>query len=288
MRFLVLGGNSFLGREFVNTLVREDKEFLQVSKTGREGCKKLDIFDLDLFTETLDSFRPNIVVNFAWFTSRKNYTTSEENWRYYKNSLDIYSLLNTYKVERYVGIGSGSEYGEVGSFAAGFSKLNPRSIYAQAKAKTFQELLALSKNSYTKLSWARVFQPFGIGQHIECFIPSVIRSLRLGLNYKVTNPHRGLDWIHISDIASGLMMGIAIGLLEFDLGTGKVNTNEEIFRYLSHFSQDGEFQQDTISDSLFSQEANSLSVAGNSPLVTSGAWTPKIDLFSELSKLYFS
>lgn len=59
MRFLITGANGQLAREFIKTFEKEKKEYLALSK------KELDISDLDMVSETVRKYKPDVIINCA-------------------------------------------------------------------------------------------------------------------------------------------------------------------------------------------------------------------------------
>jgi nucleoside-diphosphate-sugar epimerase len=278
MVFLVLGSRSFLSREYCQQLQNRGHIVLESSRSG--SALDLDIFDLDRFKFALEALKPDYVINFAWITKLHEYEESEMNWRYSDASINLLQTLAQFDGISYIGIGSGSEYGLEGEFSASYSTLNPRTTYAKAKVKTYEELRAESNNSGVKFYWARVFQPYGKRQDSSRLIPQLINSIKCKSTFLINSPHREVDWIHSEDVASGLITGVEAQIETFDLGTTRSISNIEICEFL----KDNFGLKYSLVEGA-NQESSYLRVSKDSPLFTLTNWSPRIDLFSKLSEM---
>jgi nucleoside-diphosphate-sugar epimerase len=278
MKFLILGASSFLARQFCSDLKSLGHTVYESSRSGTPI--KLDIFDSSKISEHLANLKPNFIVNFAWNTQHDSYSTNPINSQYTKSSIEIFRISQEFRSMRYIGIGSGAEYGENGLFSAGISISNPKTEYAKAKAKTFERLKEESNNGRFEFQWARVFQPYGPKQDSKRFIPSILACIRENSIFVLQNPFYEADWIHTHDISTGLIAGIENGFQEFDLGTSETISNLTICQYLSQkFGL--KFK---ISDSSDLTQ-NRYGVAKTSPLLKETSWRPSRKLLVELDKM---
>lgn len=227
-RVLVIGGSGFLGRNFVN-VARLRKEFeLVVSKRNSGNLNyRLDLANLDEARMYLLKFQPEIVVNFAWITSRSSYELSSENMKYCENEIAFFNLCCEMEISQYISMGSSAEHYNRCSWPDHLNlECNQLNLYSFYKSVARDEMRKMSSSSKTMFNWCRIYQPYGPYQDLERFAANVINRMKVNEQLYVKQPNIQSDWISAKDIALGILRLIdeeASGYSEFGTGNGVSN-----------------------------------------------------------------
>ena len=178
-------------------------------------------------------------------------------------------------------LGSGAEYGtQSARSTAGVTKLNPENLYAQQKVIAFDSAKEFLSESQVRLTWARVFQPYGPHQDKKRLLPYLIDSLKSGKSIHLVDTSSILDWITTRDLASAIAWIINnVTPMEVDIGTSIGFTNVELLKHLESLL--GNSTQWTGQSQQTSTNYQVSLVGKDSPLFKSG-WVPQDSLTSGL------
>lgn len=284
MKILVIG-NGFLGASIIQRLESEGHEILIFSKTFKEGVESQqvigNIFHFDDFTKTL-SWNPQVIVHTAWTTAHGLYVGDSSNYMYAQFTSDLAQYIVHSGVEHLIILGTCAEYGpqSVPSIA-GITKLKPNSLYAEQKIVAFNSAKESFLETNTRLTWARIFQPYGPNQDKNRLLPYLIDSLRAGKQLELNDTSSILDWITTRDIASAISWIINHDTAtEVDVGTGCGYTNLELLQHLETMLGNSNQWSRIVPQSPFSESVTL--VAKDSPLFISG-WSPSDSLDTGLN-----
>lgn len=283
MKILVIG-NGFIATPIIQRLESEDHDLLIYSRTTKRGIQSRqivgDLFDFENFVRTL-SWGPHIIIHSAWVTAHGHYTTDQVNYKYAEFTSELARYIANTDVKHLVVLGSGSEYGtQKATSTAGITRLKPENLYARQKVIAFNSAKALLSKSKVRLSWARIFQPYGPRQDKKRLLPYMIDALENDEQIRLNDTSSVLDWITTRDIASAISWVINNDTpTEVDIGTTFGFTNVELLRHLEGLVG-GTVQWKRFAERNSSKGQVSL-VGKNSPLFESG-WLPSDDLDSGL------
>ena len=283
MKILVIG-NGFIATSLIQKLESEGHELLIFSRTLNENIKSQqilgDIFLFEDFVKTL-LWKPQIVIHTAWITTYSSYKNDPSNLRYARFTSDLAKHIALTDIEHFIILGTCAEYGhQTEASTAGITKLSPDNLYAKQKVLAFNSVKEILGGSKVRLTWARIFQPYGPRQDKDRLIPYLIHSLKSGARIQLGDTSSIHDWITTRDIASAISWVINHQVsMEVDVGTTFGSTNVEILKELEELlgnsTQWKEF-------ATLKYGANELSIVGeDSPLLKSG-WAPLDSLHTGL------
>lgn len=283
MKILVIG-SGFLAASIVQRLESEGHDLLVYSRTrsAHIRCRQIegDIFNFQEFLRVLD-WKPLVVIHTAWITTPRLYQNDLSNYKYAEFAVKLADAIAFSGVEHLVILGTCAEYGrQNGPSTAGLTKPAPVSLYAEQKVAACNAVINILQGTDTRLTWARIFYPYGPNQDRKRLIPHLISALKNDETIQLSDISSVLDWITTRDIASAISWVIGNDLpREIDVGTSLGYTNLEILVTLKELLQNN--SQNTTSQFHLIGLNEVFVVGGNSPLLRSG-WLPQDSLESGL------
>jgi nucleoside-diphosphate-sugar epimerase len=242
-RTLVIGGGGFVGSAILSRL---GKSHYIVGTTRAKSAEaaNLDLIEFDLFdqsnwNEVLERSQPKTVICTAWETEHKEYWNKETNKAYSKAIQDFATLSFTKSVEKFVGLGSMSEYGySPGACFSGVTPLNPQDLYSETKIETSIRLKELASNFGKKFLWLRLFQPYGPLENSARLLPSSINSLIDGESISIKFPNHALDFLNVYDVANAIKFLMESDAQnEIDIGSGYPVRVEQVLRIIGNIME---------------------------------------------------
>lgn len=279
MKILVVG-SGFIATPVIQKLESEGHDLLTYSRTLNENlkCRQVvgDIFLFEDFVETL-LWEPQVIIHTAWITTHSRYKNDSSNHEYARFTYELAKYIAGTELEHLIILGSCAEYGhQAAASTAGITKLSPNNLYAQQKVQAFNSVREILKESKTRFTWARIFQPYGPKQDMSRLIPYLIHSLKKGDPIQLGDTTSIHDWITTRDIASAIswLIGHQVSV-EVDIGTSRGFNNVEILKKLEELLGDSTQWQQFDTQNY---GANQVSIVGkDSPLLRSG-WMPSDSL----------
>lgn len=283
MKILIIG-NGFIATAIIQRLQNEGHDLLVYSRTSKRNiqCKQVigDIFEFNNFTEVL-SWSPQVIIHTAWVTSHDAYKEDPTNFQYAQFTIDLGRYVSHSDVEHLVVLGTCAEYGfQKGPSSAGVTTVNPNNLYGKQKVFALNSIREFFQDSAVRLSWARIFYPYGPNQDTKRLLPYLIDSLKNGYPIELSDTSSVFDWISTRDVASAISWVIKHETpTEIDVGTGMGFTNVEL---LGHLEELLGISKQSRMFTTKSDSSRFVSLAGgDSPLFKSG-WVPGDSLVSGL------
>lgn len=283
MKILVIG-NGFIGTSIIQRLDSEGHELLVFSRSAHEQiqCKQIigDIFNFEDFRKVI-LWKPQIIIHTAWITTPGIYRNDPINFKYTQFTIELAKFLAHSDVEHLIILGTCAEYGhQRRPSTAGVTKTSPNTLYAEQKVSTLYAVKELLRQPEIRLTWLRIFYPYGPSQDKRRLVPHLIYSLKNCEPVVLKDISSIHDWITTRDIASAISWVIGNQLpIEIDVGTSFGFTNLELLLALEELLQT---TNQLPTEGLHDFGLDEVYVAGkNSPLFTSG-WLPTDSLSSGL------
>jgi nucleoside-diphosphate-sugar epimerase len=181
------------------------------------------------------TFGPEVVVHAAWITTPGAYLESVENDEWLRWSLAFAAGLAGAGLRRWVALGTCIEYAVTGAPAMeDATPLVPTSRYARTKVALHEGLRAILGGTGVGLAWARIFYPYGPGEHPARLASWLAGRIRAGEPFGLRTPASTKDYIHKDDVGSALLTLACAGEEgAFNVGTGMGVTVEELARTLA-------------------------------------------------------
>ena len=239
MKILVIGADGFIGRA-VTLMLSNEHEVFEGTRTGGNLAKsvKVDLMDKPAIARTLDSVKPEIIINCAGVV--ENSDKAKLNVEFTKNLLQSASDSGLSFKKIFIS-GSASEYGAVRPQDIPVKEstaLNPNTSYGKNKAEEVK--LALSyRQAGLPVVVGRIFNPIGAGMHPRFLIPSLLTQL---VKFKEGKPgsievsrlDSRRDYINVKDVASAIKV-LSEKTTKFDvynIGSAQSTSNRELITML--------------------------------------------------------
>jgi len=219
-RVLLTGATGFVGRQVVAALCKADVDLLLVVRDDSESRLSLaSVADIvltrDLFKESAEWWAAvcqsvDVVIHAAWYAEPGAYMQSPKNLDCFAGTLQLASGCVKAGVQRFVGIGSCSEYDmRVGHLSID-TPLRPTTPYARAKAATFLALSTLLPQQGIAFAWARLFYLYGEGEDARRLVPYLRARLSAGEPAELTSGTQIRDYLDVAD-AGAQIAALALG-----------------------------------------------------------------------------
>ncbi len=215
MRILVSGATGFIGRAFSKLALNRGHEIgamilpSESPPSGLAAEKKVTWLRGTLAEppwRDIAAFKPEVCLHLAWIATPGVYLESPENQSYYEWSLDFVRRARQTGVRHVVVAGTCIEYRISNQpLSEDHTPVEPKTTYAHWK----NELrLALERERTTNgfsFGWARVFYPYGVGEHPARLCSSIIQRLGRGEKIVLKTPESTKDYIYIDDLAEAFL-----------------------------------------------------------------------------------
>lgn len=212
---LVTGGNGFLGRHLIKSLLDTEAKVISMDRIAPEHDLKVPCHQIDLSHEAalkacIAAVQPDLVYHLAASLNRTR-DFSETNSILETNLNGTVNLLNALKdlpYQKLIYVSTSDVYGghliqppfkETGQFV-------PASPYALSKycgelaVQTYSELYS---KQYTIL---RLFNFFGPGMSSNFFISQLVEKLKSHTDFEMTEGAQQRDFLYISDVVQALLL----------------------------------------------------------------------------------
>lgn len=208
MRLLITGGTGFIGSALARCLAGSDEVAVLARRPPAvvpPGIRFLagDVANPDW--AVLEAYAPEAVVHAAWIATPGVYLESPENEQWVDWSLRFLGRLAEGGTRHFTVLGTCIEYAMTGlPLVEEVTPLDPRFPYSRAKVALHRELAPRLARAGARLAWARIFYPYGEGEHPARLCSSLLARLRAGQPVQLRTPDSVKDYVHVEDVARAL------------------------------------------------------------------------------------
>ncbi len=220
------GATGFVGRQILRALMARDQPVRVIKRPGAElpdapaATNGLEIATTaDLFAESdagLDALTEGIdtLIHAAWYAEPGKYLNSERNLDCLNGTLRLVQAFQRTGGRRFIGIGIGigtcAEYDVQARILSTETPLRPGTLYAAAKASTFQLLSQLLPAADIEFAWCRLFYLYGEGEDPRRLVPHLHASLSAGEPAELTSGRQIRDFLDVRE-AGERIATVALG-----------------------------------------------------------------------------
>jgi nucleoside-diphosphate-sugar epimerase len=182
------------------------------------------------------ALRPTHLLHLAWITTPGRYRHAPENLDWLQASLALVQVFGESGGQRFVGLGSASEYrGGASPCREDVTPIAPTTLYGRCKAAFWTAAEACAQQRGFSACWCRVFVPFGPGDPPGRLIPSLIAAFRAGQPIDVTDGVQVRDFVYAPDVASLVVRLLAVPKATgaFNVGTGRGVAVRQVIEWIA-------------------------------------------------------
>jgi nucleoside-diphosphate-sugar epimerase len=288
-KILVTGGTGFLGSHCLEPLIERgyevlclyrERELLDVS--GVQWVRG-DVMDRAAMKRVLDEHRPKGLLHLAWFVEPGKLISDPSNVSWVSASLDLIRAFREAGGERCTISGSCYEYDwRYGYCVDGVTPCEPDTLYGASKDALRRAFLAYCAASGLSGAWGRAFFMYGPRENPSRLVSSVILALLKGSEAKSSHGRQVRDYMHIKDVADGLVALFASHAQgAYNIASGAPTTIREIVERLGRITG----REDLVKIGALPARANDapLVLGDSQRMMADVGWTPKLSLDAGLS-----
>lgn len=293
MKILLTGSNGFLGSTLVSSFLDNDHHVLSLVRNSSQSDRLLNYYQHPRFSiinihsvdvdDVIVKFNADVFIHSAWkgvdSLNRDNKQNIKDNIEFLQNCLDLLAISGC---KKWIGIGSLTEYGDLGRIVVESDNPEANTLYANTKLAALYISKSICKSLDISWCWVRLGSIYGKGDNPNWLIPYLIRSLEQNSAPSLTKCEQVWDYLHVED-ASDAIMRLADSDCE-----GLYNLCSSIPIRLIDIV-DFVFKNSHIKPFLGSKdysESQVMFLVGNNQKIKHALnWEPKRDLKVELQKL---
>ncbi len=234
MKLLVTGASGFVGAKVAKLALAAGHEVAGVTRpsgqprrlaplAGRILPLSVDLRERRALFAAVASFRPDAIIHVAWagVANSARHDTSQ-----FSENIDAACALveagAAAGCKAFIGTGSQGEYG-AGSTMREDSLPQPTTMYGAAKVAALYLTRQLCSQAGMRHAWLRLFSTYGPDDNPGWLIPSLISQMLDGERPQTTLGTQKWDWLHVDDVARGLIAAAVTPTAEgiFNLGSGQ-------------------------------------------------------------------
>lgn len=216
------GATGFVGRQILRALMEHDQPVRVIKRPDAEwpasstAGNRLDIATTaDLFAESdagLDALTAGVdtLIHAAWYAEPGQYLTSGRNLDCLSGTLRLAQAFQRAGGRRFIGIGTCAEYDVQARILSTETPLRPGTLYAAAKASTFQLLSQLLPTADIAFAWCRLFYLYGEGEDSRRLVPHLHARLSAGEPAELTSGRQIRDFLDVRE-AGERIAAVALG-----------------------------------------------------------------------------
>jgi nucleoside-diphosphate-sugar epimerase len=266
MRIFMTGASGFIGRRVLPLLARHEVRCLS-RNPGRLPALPFgrplrgDLGRPEEWGRQLEDFKPQWCLHLAW-EGLPDYSPARSRVNLDAGLRLVETLLRA-RLRRVVVAGSCWEYGAAAGMVPETRAGADCGAFAAAKDALRTALESAARTADLEYRWGRIFFTYGPGQRPDALIPSCRAAFAAGGTPDIRQPHVAQDFIHVDDVAEGLLAlvecDIASGI--YNLGTGRPASVGEVANAVARYfgaalpCPDSSYDQGFWADSAKTAEA---------------------------------
>lgn len=252
MRIFLTGASGFVGAETLRLALAAGHEVIAPLRpgsaaprlapyAGRFARVDLDLRDTAAMAAALAQHRPEVVLHLAWAGvanaarfDRRQITDNVE------AACALVEGAAAAGVGAFIGVGSQGEYGAGSAMLEGTLPA-PTTLYGAAKVAALFLTRQLAAQAGMRHAWLRLFSTYGPGDNEGWLIPMLVTEMLAGRRPRTTLGTQRWDWLHVEDVARGLLAAATTPGAEgvFNLGSGRAVPVREVIERIRDLAAPG-------------------------------------------------
>jgi nucleoside-diphosphate-sugar epimerase len=292
IKILITGADGFIGRACLDALqCRGDYEIHALSLSpphepqGGVTWHAVDLLDPITAVELVREIGASHLLHLAWYAEPGKFWEARENYQWVSASMRLIEAFSQGGGRRAVFAGSCAEY----DFRYGYcnemlTPLRPNTTYGACKHALQTMVDAYCRQNNINYAWGRIFFIFGEQEHSSRLVGSVVKALRSGQRARVTHGSQIRDFLHVSDVAEGLVELVATDVSgPLNVASGQAVTVKEIVERLAVMLGGSDLVD--FGALPASSEEPPLIVGDASLMLSKTKWSPRLTLEQGLGRV---
>jgi nucleoside-diphosphate-sugar epimerase len=292
VKILLTGISGFIGSAFARLALSKSHDVAGLLRdSSRVPLAGEEISRMTLMRGTLENvpwsevgrFQPEVCVHAAWLTTPGVYLESPENFTLVEASVQFARKLRESGIRHLVVLGTCFEYKPIPEpLLEDISPIEPATVYARAKNELRLRLEGELQDQGFGLCWARVFYPYGPGEHPSRLCTAIAKKLLADEPIRLKTPQSTKDYIYIDDLTEAILKVVQTGFSgRINLGTGNPVQIREVAALLGNIIGKGHL----ISEADPPDPDPLPWLVAEPSRLRSLAWNPRVDLESGLRRV---
>ena len=205
-RVIVTGANGFVGSNIVSELIASNSPVTAIVQNSSdiEGLKKIKCYNIlstnnyldPAISRKLSISKPEHFIHCEWSNDKIKST---------KKLIQAIELAKSLDCKSFITLGTYQEYGYEKMDLTEDLVCNPKTDQGRIKFSLYLLCKSICKNLNLKHCHLRLSLPYGVKDHDDFYFTKVIKSISRGDRPNLENPFDEKDYIHISDVARGII-----------------------------------------------------------------------------------
>ena len=204
-KILIIGGTGFIGYHIIKYCIKKNFKITCISSklpNKTNSFSKVDYIICDIRNrkklKKIIKSEFNYVVNLGGYVDHSKLQKTFSS--HYNGCVNIAEIFKKKKIDNFIQLGSGLEYGKKKSPQKENFKCLPKSNYGIAKYKSSKYLLKLYKKNKFPCTIIRLYQAYGPNQKFNRLVPTVIQSCLKKKSFSCTEGIQKRDFLYIDDL----------------------------------------------------------------------------------------
>ena len=218
---LIIGGTGFLGHHLTKKLSQSDLCCTVLSRVEPNAFKKIvgvNYIQADLGRQqevnaALEGSSYKYVINLGGYVDHSPFMNGGMRVleTHFFGLCNVLNAINSSKIQCFLNVGSGNEYGMAKSPIGEDTDLSPSTPYAFSKVAASQLLEMLAKTEGFPSVNVRLFLAYGPGQLANRIIPQLVTNCLNKEPITISSPDLIRDFCYITDVIEGIYACLTSG-----------------------------------------------------------------------------
>jgi nucleoside-diphosphate-sugar epimerase len=240
LKVLVTGATGFIGRFVVQAVEKSNISYIAIGQrytTTQRNRKNLCLLDKYAVTEFFRDVKPSHLIHLAWFTDHNTYRSSPINLIWKRATIHLVNEFYRNGGEYALITGTCAEYRSTEDYCKERqTALEPETLYGVAKNDTRKIVEGICRAYGARLTWARIFYPYGSGDRPSRLIPGLFDVFKGNRAPFGIHSEYKRDFIHVSDVASAIMTCVKEQYNDsVNISSGEGTTLKEVVTQVASF-----------------------------------------------------
>lgn len=212
MRVLLTGASGFIGQHVLRALIANGVDTVTLGRQRPPALPQthqhiaFDLLQQSDIGNMLVLANATHLLHCAWYAEHGAFWTSPLNTRWADASIRLVEGFCHHGGQRVVGAGTCAEYDwSHGWLREEHTPLVPATLYGASKDATRRITELICQQAGVAFAWGRIFSPYGTGENSARLVPLLTNALRGEVPAQGINAACYRDFLHVTDVASGLL-----------------------------------------------------------------------------------